>query len=112
MQITETKINSVTVVHVNGRMDAITSGALETKVAGLLDGGSKAIALDLSQLGYISSAGLRVLLTVAKKMKASTAKLALFGLTAEVKQVFDISGFTAILPIFTTQEDAAKAVES
>jgi anti-anti-sigma factor len=62
--------------------------------------------VDFSSLDYISSAGLRVLLGVAKKVGAKGGALRTFGLNQTVREVFDISGFSAILPVFPSESDA------
>ena len=65
--------------------------------------------IDLSKLEYISSAGLRVLLLVARKIQQAQGKLAFFGLTPGVSDVFSISGFDTI---FTVRNDAAAATDA
>lgn len=108
MKIQESKSGSVVILELNGRLDASTSGILEKKLMDFLDGGEKFFILDFNQLDYISSAGLRVLLMAAKKTNGIRGKVALSSLKEHVKEVFDIAGFTAIFPICSTQEDAAK----
>ena len=73
---------------------------------GVTPAGTRVI-LDLSGLEYISSAGLRVLLIVAKKVQQAQGKVALCGLTPNVREIFAISGFDAI---FSIQPDAAAAI--
>ena len=62
--------------------------------------------MDFSSLNYISSAGLRVLLGIAKKVGAKGGGLRTFGLNQTVREVFDISGFSTILPVFPSESDA------
>jgi anti-sigma B factor antagonist len=66
--------------------------------------------LDLADVPYVSSAGLRVLLKGAKMAKASGHTLMLSGLSAPVQEVFDISGFSSIFQIETTVEAALARV--
>ncbi|GAB4240263.1 MAG: STAS domain-containing protein [Candidatus Methylacidiphilales bacterium] len=110
MEISKTVGGTVTTVHLNGRLDASTSSNVETFIGEIFDGGAQALIIDFTKLNYISSAGLRVLLSVAKRAKTAQAKLALFGLTDEVKQIFDISGFTNILPVLQDEIAARDAV--
>src|SRR6266542_2680092 len=65
------------------------------------------LAVDMSGLDYISSAGLRVLLVMAKKVQQAKGKVALFGLVPNVREVFSVSGFDTI---FSIQPDSATAV--
>ncbi|MEA4890106.1 MAG: STAS domain-containing protein [Clostridiaceae bacterium] len=110
MNIKETKKNKVTVLVVEGRIDSTTSAELEKKLISLIEtDGVKDIAMDFTAMDYISSAGLRVLLMAAKKAGKLGGKAVLAGLNANVKEVFDISGFSNILSIYTSQEEAVKA---
>lgn len=110
MEISKTVGDTVTTVHLNGRLDASTSSKVETFIGEIFEGGAQALIIDFTKLDYISSAGLRVMLSVAKRAKTAQAKLALFGLTDEVKQIFDISGFTNILPVLQDETAARAAV--
>ena len=106
------KKDDVAVVSLKGRLDANTSDDIQAKLLKLIDKGEKLIAIDSAQLDYISSAGLRVILIVLKKMKAVDGKLAVFDLKDHIKEVFDISGFTSMLSIFKTQEEALNNIKS
>ncbi|KPK96121.1 hypothetical protein AMJ80_01795 [bacterium SM23_31] len=106
------KKDDVAVVSLKGRLDANTSDDIQAKLLKLIDKGEKLIAIDSAQLDYISSAGLRVILIVLKKMKAVDGKLAVFALKDHIKEVFDISGFTSMLSIFKTQEEALNNIKS
>ncbi len=110
MNIKETKKDKATVLVVEGRIDSGTSAELEKKLIALIDtDGVKDIVMDFSAMDYISSAGLRVLLMVAKKAGKLGGKVVLAGLSANVREVFDISGFSNIFSIFASQEEAVKA---
>lgn len=112
MEIVESNDNGVITLQVNGRMDASSSPALERRVLELVDGGERRLVLNLAQLDYISSAGLRVLLVAAKRLSAGGGKLAIAGLQPQVKEVFDVAGFSSILKIFGDAESAVAAVRS
>ena len=62
--------------------------------------------LDFTRLDYISSAGLRVVLVLAKRLKQAGGRLALCGMQPHIREVFDISGFLAILDVADGREDA------
>lgn len=89
-----------------GRLDASTAGGVEETFLAWVGQGAKAFVFDLSGLEYISSAGLRVMLLAAKKMRSAGGKLALFGLGETVREVFEISGFHTIFAIFGSEDDA------
>ncbi|MCI6714587.1 MAG: STAS domain-containing protein [Lachnospiraceae bacterium] len=80
-----------------GRLDTTTAPELEKAFEENMDV-SKDLILDMKELEYISSAGLRVLLTAQKKMNQS-GKMKLTGVSDEVMEVFEITGFSDILTI-------------
>lgn len=94
------------VLTVNGRMDATAAPAFDQHLAGLLDGGDTKLVLDLSGLEYISSAGVRSILVLAKNLKSRNGQFFLAAATQPVMKVFKMSGFEAIIPISPSVEDA------
>lgn len=97
-------------VAIKGRLDAGTSGSLEEALNALVGAGETKVLVDCRELDYISSAGLRVLLAAAKQFKKQSGSIALASLNPNVKQVFEISGFTSIFPIYSTREEALEAL--
>lgn len=111
MIIKEAKRDKATVLSIEGRIDSVSSSELEKKLITLIEtGGVKDIVMDFDAMDYISSAGLRVLLMAAKKTGKLGGKVVLCGLCANVKEVFDISGFTNIFGIYASKEEAAAAM--
>ncbi|RUS45910.1 STAS domain-containing protein [Cohnella sp. AR92] len=106
MEITIEGQGDVRTVRIGGRLDGTTMRQLEEQFLQLADGGFNRFVFDLSQLDYISSAGLRVMLLAVKKTKAAGGKLALFGLNDNVNEIFRISGFTTIFSLFRSEEEA------
>ncbi len=108
MQISTRISNDKHIVAIAGSMDSTTSPeaqkALDEVVAR-----AKKVVLDFSALDYISSAGLRVLLGAAKKLKGSGGTLSIFGVNQSVKEVFDISGFSTILSVYPSEAEAIGA---
>lgn len=109
MNIKELKKDKAFVIILEGRLDSTNSGEMEKKFISLLEKGEKNLLIDFSALDYISSAGLRVMLMAAKKSKAAGGKVVLASLTDNVKEVFDIAGFSSIFPIFANQEEAIQS---
>ena len=85
-------------IALEGRIATLTAPQLETELAPLLDGVT-ALVLDFAQVAYISSAGLRVLLTTHKKMLSSGGTLTIANAVPAVREVFDITGFSDILTL-------------
>ena len=100
--------NDVTIVAIAGNLDSATSPEAQRELEAVLAGGGRKIAIDFTELEYISSAGLRVLLGAAKQLRKSEGALRTFGLNDSVREVFDISGFSSILPVFAGEDDAMK----
>ncbi len=109
LKISERKQGDILVLGLEGRLDASTSSTLETRLSGSIASGQIKIVLDFSSLDYISSAGLRVLLMGAKRTKNASGKLALAGLKSHVREVFDIAGFSSILSIFSSPDEATNS---
>ena len=110
MEIIESKLNAATVLTLAGRLDGLTSGTLERKVDALMAAGDRKLVFDCSQLIYVSSAGLRVFLSAAKKLKSAGGAAAFAALTPAVSEVFDLSGFTSVLSIHGDPAAAAAAL--
>ncbi len=106
MEIKVSQLNDYTVVSIHGRVDTMTAGDFENKILEILDGGVKKLLLDCSELAYISSSGLRVFLVAQKKMMVTGGTLKLCCLKPEIKEIFDISGFSSIFSIFPDTEKA------
>lgn len=106
MDITQEELNGVTVLYLSGRLNVTTTVDLESAFDSLLKSGKSKVLVDCRDLEYISSAGLRVLLAAAKSFRKANGEVSLCGLKPNVKQVFEISGFTTIFPIFDSKEDA------
>ncbi|HWA87910.1 MAG TPA: STAS domain-containing protein [Opitutus sp.] len=102
MDITTASLNHATVVTLAGRLDGLSSPALEQKLDELAAGGARKIVVDCAPLQYVSSAGLRVFLAGAKKLKAAGGALVFAALPPAVQEVFELSGFTGVLTIHPT----------
>jgi stage II sporulation protein AA (anti-sigma F factor antagonist) len=106
MEIVTRKEKNAAVVSIKGRMDAISSPEFEKELSELMAEGQKDFIIDFGELDYISSAGLRSILAAAKKLESKEGKLLLSSLKDMVKEVFEISGFTAIIPVYESVESA------
>ena len=99
MEIAHTVQNGITVVAISGRLDPGTAPEAETHINAILDGGQTRLVFDFSGLDYLSSGGLRVILATAKKINRAGGALVLCDLQSYVKEIFEVSGFTALIPI-------------
>jgi anti-anti-sigma factor len=110
MDIVQDRDGEVVIVKLKGRLDSSAAPSAEAGFAAALSGESPHLAIDLTELDYISSAGLRVLLILAKTVQQMKGKIALFGLLANVREVFSVSGFDRIFAIEADRATAVAAV--
>ena len=94
------------VIYVKGRIDAVSAPEFEKKLTDWIQAGEIHLIVDFGGLEYISSAGLRSVLGTAKRLKSKDGNLVVSDLRDTVKEVFDISGFSTIIPISDTVEGA------
>ena len=107
MQISEDRRDGVLVIALTGRVDSTTAPTLEAHLRALDAGAARRMVVDFSQVDYISSAGLRVMLILAKRAREQRNALALCSLGDNVRQVFDLAGF---LPLFVVKDSRNSAV--
>jgi anti-anti-sigma factor len=107
MELKEYRQGATLVLLPEGRLDARSAAGFEERLLGLIAAGERSILLDFARLDYISSTGLRTLLTATKRLNEGDGRLLLCGLTANVRDVFRVSGFDTILEI---HPDAATAL--
>lgn len=97
MQIDQLKEGTILTMKVSGRLDTMTAPQLENEITGHLDGITEFI-MDFSDLEYISSAGLRVLLVTTKMMKGK-GRFVIRNINETVKEIFEVTGFMDILNV-------------
>ncbi|MBO6229605.1 MAG: STAS domain-containing protein [Ruminiclostridium sp.] len=98
LSVTKTKDNETLTAVISGRIDTTTSPELDNEIKGSLDGISK-LVLDFAKVEYISSSGLRVLLSLHKSMIANKGELIISKPTEMVLEVFEVTGFADMLNI-------------
>lgn len=108
MEFKNEKQGAFMVVVPAGRMDAVTAPEFEQECERLIQSGELKMVADMSALEYISSAGLRSILATAKKLKGQQGEIRFCGLEGMVEEVFSISGFSSMFPVFDTRDDAIK----
>ncbi len=106
VQISETKMANRLVIGLTGRLDSATSPLLDVRLGALIEGGETQIVFDCTQLHYLSSAGLRVLLVGAKKLSGRGGRIVLAAAKSHVLEVVHLGGFESIFPHFSTIEAA------
>ena len=97
MTLNINKNENTATIEIIGRLDTVTAPALDKMIGEELDGVT-ALTLDMNAVEYISSAGLRVILTAQKKMQ-KIGSMKLVGVSEAVMEVFEMTGFADILTI-------------
>jgi anti-anti-sigma factor len=99
MKTRQEQKGEVTVIAVSGRLDGKSCPELEAQLRQLVDAGRRRFALDFEQLEYISSAGLRILLSISKALAGTDGRIKIAHLQQEVREVFDLTGFSQLFEI-------------
>lgn len=106
MEINEVRSGDFLILEPVGHLDTRTANELEKKIAQCLGAGEKRFIIDLVSTEYMSSAGLRVLLMLAKKSDGIDGEVILCSLNDSVREVFDIAGFHSVFTVVTSREVA------
>jgi anti-sigma B factor antagonist len=110
MQITQKEENGIVSFSIKGRLDADSAPEAEKVVKEALEGPTDRVLFNLGDLEYLSSAGLRVLLSAAKEMRRRDGKIVLCSLNEFVKEIFEVSGFQSLIPIAESVESGIKVL--
>lgn len=110
MGISTKSIRDVTVVELSGEIDGKTAPQVQEEVLTCIKDKVKVI-LDMSDVSYLSSAGLRVLLMVYKQMKSAEGKVALVGLIDDIKEVMNNTGFINYFITANSINEGIKEIE-
>lgn len=106
LELKSSEKNGVTVFDLVGNLDTNTAPEAEAAINDKLASGVSKIVLNLEKTNYVSSAGLRVFLATAKKMTASGGAVKLCCANEVVQEILDISGFSTILDVKESEEQA------
>lgn len=108
MEIFEEVRENTIIVRIEGRVDATTTPQLDKRVNHLIDAQHHKVILNFENVEYLSSAGMRLLLSATKKLKSLGGKLIVCAPSEEVMEVIKMAGFNHILHIVNTEEKALK----
>ncbi len=108
IEVQEESKGEVLVLRIHGRLDAVSSPTAERKVFDYINNGQRKLLLELSGVDYLSSAGMRMLLSTTKKLRTLAGKLVLCSVTPNVMDVLKMSGFDHVLELSKTEEDGLR----
>lgn len=95
--------NNTWLVSVSGRLDQNQTPDLEAQLNALLDQGHNRIVIDLTEVNYINSGGLRCLVTAWRKAKREGGNVVLTGLRSRVNEVFSMVGFDKVFDVYPSR---------
>lgn len=110
MDIETTRDGATLIVKANARIDSSNASEFQSALETVIGSEDRTVILDMENLSYISSAGLRVILIVAKTLGQRDAELAVCSLQDPIRNVFEISGFDKIIPTHASQSEAIAAL--
>jgi len=110
MDLSEQQVGRVWVVTARGRLDATTSNMFAQKIDALVTGSEPRLLVDFADVDFVSSAGLRAVLMLVKKVKSLKGTLALCAVQAPVREVLDITGFAGMIDIHAERMAALAAL--
>lgn len=98
------------VMELSGRLDGGTAPSVEEDALLCISSGARRMVLDCGNLFYITGAGLRAFLNVARALEVMQGKLAVCNLQPQVRDMFDACGFRTVIPAFANQNEAIAAL--
>lgn len=110
MEIAQEPHGRVLIVTASGRLDGSTCGDFAARLEPLIAGNAPRLLIDFSGIDFVSSAGLRVVLTLVRRIKAANGMLALCAVQPPVLEVLDISGFMSMIDVHPGRAAALAAL--
>ena len=112
MDVAMERQDDILSVLVSGRLDGTNVMQFEETVRTAVEDSDRAVMMDFEKLSYISSAGLRAVLLIAKNLKGQDAGFALCAMSDQIRDVFEVSGFDKVIPIHPTRAEALSSFDA
>ena len=110
MEISAEREGTLLVVKAGGRLDSINAREFDDAMRSAISESDQVVIIDLENVSYVSSVGLRVILLTAKTLRQRSAKLLICSLSEPIREVFEISGFDKIIPIHANRVQAQASI--
>lgn len=111
MGITTAREGAHLIVGVEGRLDGTNAAEFQAVIEGSIQPSDRAVIVDMGRVQFIASAGLRTFLVVGRLLQKQNARLVACSLPGPVREVFAISGFSSIVPLYDSRADSLRALE-
>ncbi len=109
MEVTATEMQGRRVIHVSGRVDSSTAPQLQTRLAVLMQGGQSRVVVNLRDVDFLSSAGLRVLLSASRMARQGGGDVHLSDVSSQVARLLELTSFDVYFKCFASDSEAAGA---
>ena len=105
------KKGPVSVVNIKGRVDASNSGQIHERLMDEIEGGCNKLVVDFSEVTYISSAGLRILIYASKAVIKNSGSFSICSVSKNIEKIFQISGLTGLFNIHSDLQSSLKDLQ-
>lgn len=112
MEISEHKAADIVTLSLSGKLDANSAASFQEQILAQIESGERHIVVDLAELDFISSAGLRVIMLAGKRLSSANGKVVFCSLKEPVREVFDVAGFSSIFSIYDSRDEATKDLQA
>ncbi|MFB3765369.1 MAG: STAS domain-containing protein [Methanotrichaceae archaeon] len=112
MEIDKKLVEDIAIVAISGKIDAITSRELDSTLMELLNQNTAKIVIDLKEVDFISSGGIRVFIAFKKKLIERKGDLVVSSLQPFVTEIFEMTGLPSLISIYPSQGEAVKSLKS
>jgi len=108
MEMSQREVNGVLILSPKGNLDFNQATSFQDTATAEIEKGAKKVLINFTELSFISSAGLRVLIVLAKLLQQKNGTFALALMNEQILEVFSISGFEKLFTIYSSEEEALK----
>lgn len=105
-EVTHRTTDAAMVIYVDGDLTTNTSPEVEAEILEFLEGEAKHVVINVERVNFIASTGLRIILSLGKKLNGQGLKLTVCSMNPSTQSVFDMSGFTKLFPAYSSEEEA------
>lgn len=105
-EVTHRVTDAAVVIYVDGDLTTNSSPDVEAEILGVMKDLAKNVVINVEKVNFIASTGLRVILSLGKKLNGQGLKLTVCSMNPSTRAVFEMSGFTKIFPTFPNEEAA------
>ena len=109
-EVTHRETDTAMVIYVDGDMTTNTSPDVEAEILEILEGLEKHVVINVENVNFIASTGLRVILSLGKKLSGRSLKLTVCSMNPSTQTVFEMSGFTKLFPTYSDEEEALQSL--